>query len=161
MWSHLFIMEDASKCRQLSNFSLFSRFTHVLINFTQNPFRNAQINTICFFYSQKSHENLNAGSIPGKCSGRIYTRNCSKEISLVALTITRILICVYMFSHAFSHILDIEFTHGVLHSNRKVTLIFIEKIFKPLNFFKFRSTENYRVLLCVGMFHVNEREQRE
>ena len=45
------LMGDASKPRHLSNIFLFSRFTHVPINFTQNPFKNAQMNSICFFYA--------------------------------------------------------------------------------------------------------------
>ena len=35
--------------RRPSNIFLFSRFTHDPIHFTQNPFRNALLNSICWF----------------------------------------------------------------------------------------------------------------
>ena len=47
MTNPLLLMGEASKGRQLSNIFLFLQFTHVPINFTQNPFRNAQMNSIC------------------------------------------------------------------------------------------------------------------
>ena len=58
-------MGDAFNSRQLSNIFLFLRFRHVPINFIENPFRNAQIE------SQESPKKIL--KVPRKSERRQYS----------------------------------------------------------------------------------------
>ena len=66
MTNPLLLMGEASKGRQLLNIFLFLQFTHVPINFTQNPFRNDQMNSICISTLTKVPQKFQ--EIPGNSS---------------------------------------------------------------------------------------------